>query len=123
MSDLRAFLLARIAEDEEVAYGGAPSPWRHGNWNGEYDGAREVLDRHGEVTAATYYGGTHGHVLRFDPTRMLAECKAKREIVALYDDSAHPDLHADAWTLMKAVLAQLALPYAGHPDYQQRWRP
>ncbi len=125
MSDLVAFLRARLDEDEEVAFGGAPSPWRHGEWAGDFDGPREVLDRHGDVTARTYYGGTHGHVMRFDPTRILREVEAKRRLIDLEMHSGDP-----AWCYSChdvsdkcPTLRLLALPYASHPDYDEGWAP
>lgn len=107
MSDLSEFLLARLDEDYEVAYAGEPSPWTEDEWDGEFEGPREVLGKHGDVTAVCYYGGTYGHVLRFDPTRIIAEIEAKRRIVT-----------ECGWV---TVMALLALPYADHPDYRQEW--
>lgn len=44
-----------------------------------------------------------------DPIRVLAECEAKRRIVEWLPE----------WT----VLRLLALPYVGHPHYDEEWRP
>lgn len=46
--------------------------------------------------------------LRWTPARMLAECEAKRRLIAL-------QLQRHAYLL-------LALPYADHPDYNEDWR-
>lgn len=125
---LTDFLLARYAEDYEVAYGAAPSPWKEGAWDGTSDGPREVLDAHGGVAGRCYYGGTYGHVLRFDPTRVLADIEAKRRIV---EELAIPYI-AERRRLMNGqpswgdehpeLLRWLALPYADHPDYREEWK-
>lgn len=124
---LTEFLTARLDEDYETAFGGAPSPWREGDWDGEHGGAREVLDRSGSVTAHAYYGGTYGHVMRFDPARVLAEVEAKRQIVALHEPvDDEPDgfcLHCDCDSWPCGTIAALALPYADHPDYREEWKP
>ena len=59
---------------------------------------------------------------RWDQRRVLVECEAKRRIVNACARTAgltepRPGYLADF------VLAQLALPYADHPDYQQEWKP
>ena len=101
--DLVGFLLARIAEDTHAAADLA-----------EAQGADGTADR------------------------MRADCAAKRKVV-LACQAAAPDLRflgtrppgladfplppKDAHQLAALTLALLATPYAGHPDYQQLWRP
>lgn len=114
---LTDFLRARLDEDFEVAWGGAPSPWQEGKWDQAFDGAREVLDKFGTVTGVCYYGGTFGHVLRFDPTRVLKDIEAKRQVMAFVDEW-FADEAAD-----HHLLKALALPYADHPDYREEWKP
>ena len=128
------FLLARIAEDEEVATGGAPSPWQEGAWDGRHDGPREVLDRHGNLTAGAYYGGTYGHVLRFAPTRVLAELAVKRRVIELADEATGLDMSVDLDRRVGSrdmekepycgdlILRALASVYADHPDFLEEWR-
>lgn len=130
---LAEFLLARIAEDYEVAWGAAPSPWREGPGNPPI-GRRWVLDRFGDTTAICHYGGTYGHVLRFDPSRILADCEARRRIVeladpdALYRDGEAVDpLDLEEWTngarwALDLTLRVLAQPYDDHPDFDPAWR-
>jgi hypothetical protein len=83
------FLLARIAEDEEVAHSAYGSPWRAGgNPGGHVWTANDSGDP--EEGPTVYVNGgiyanqrhTAAHIARAaDPARVLAECKAKREIV------------------------------------------
>jgi len=98
---LTEFLLARTAEDEAVAIRGG----RH-NAPGAF--------------ANDNYG-----CLLVDPARVLAECEAKRQIVALHksEPGQHPDFCGhDLRELPCPTLRLLALPYADHPDYLPEWR-
>jgi len=120
---LTEFLLARIAEDETVAI--------------------EVRDSHDPLTwAASDYPDTGAwgmgagdgpsgyYSVVIDPDRVLADCDAKRRIVALEPTETPDDLDGFTreWELGQAaalgsVLSLLALPYADHPDYRKEWRP
>lgn len=113
------FLLARIAEDEERAWfvarqiGGQSSPfepWRL-SWHDEYD------------------------LLCVEPSRAIAECAAKRQIVGLTDDITQMDVMVEGEFrtegrrdlsaypyLGDVVLRALAAVYADHPDYDPAWR-
>ena len=93
---LTEFLLARITEDEAGAQ----------QWF-------ESVRAHGGIIDDTY-----GH---FGPSRVLAECEAKRRIVQnVCVLMAHRDMYAQD---KKYLLCLLALPYADHPDYLPEWRP
>lgn len=108
------FLEARIAEDEAVArealepknlhpYGDTRIPAiKPDEWGGLVD---------------NYLGGTMGvHSARHDPTRVLAECAAKRAIIGgLEPFSTLDDINAPE------LLSILAAVYAEHPDYRQDW--
>lgn len=121
---LDEFLLARIAEDERLAATAAETQGE--TWSGD-----------GPVAGAVDLGAAR-HVARFDPARVHAECAAKRRIV-LTCRAARPDTHLlgsrprgltdfppsphDQHQLAALTLALLALPYAGHRDYREEWRP
>ena len=101
--DLVGFLLARIAEDTRAA---------------------------ADLAEAQGAGGT--------ADRLRADCAAKRKVV-LACQAAAPDLRflgarppgladfplppKDHHQLAALTLALLAAPYAGHPDFEQLWRP
>jgi hypothetical protein len=103
MTTLTEFLLARIAEDEDVAQMAPPGPWK----------------------------------VRYGPARVLAECEAKRQIVANTDKSnverwggpldgqaSSEDGPARAyWRGQEYVCSILAAVYADHPDYREEWKP
>lgn len=95
--DLMEFLLARIAEDERLA--------------------AQVLE---SGTGVEILGQRNGAVPLgpFDPARVLAECKAKRRILAREQVRLATRPRAAPWTA-----ATLATLYADHPDYRAEWRP
>lgn len=137
------FLEARIAEDEETAKAAwSDSPWVvHERWH-DIRGGRSfntfaVMDGQREVTIV-YMGGTARHLAHWHPTRVLAECAAKRAIVdeclevliRVEDDVAEVergievavDCRDQGPGLAWATLRHLAAAYADHPDYDQVWR-
>ena len=121
---LTEFLLARIDEDETMART-AVSPWRN-EWTSEDVGVTMHIERH-------------------DPARVLAECKARRRIVAAFEDERiRKDIYNRGyddgllttsddmrqrwssnarWAGLEIAARALALPYADHPDYDETWRP
>jgi hypothetical protein len=105
---LAEFIAARLSEDETAAKAAGSRP------NGPLweDGTRHT------VVAA--------HINRHDPSRVLREVTAKREILAecstlvivgvAYPDEAGPESAA-------RILQLLASVYSDHPDYQDKWKP
>ncbi len=137
MTALTDFLLARIAEDEEVArVATRGSRWtglagwmdrEHGKSNGLPEGPC-VLSGAAEVVSEWHVGSKDAeHIARHDPARVLAECEAKRRIVeawrATWSKAAFSPSQRLATGAMADVLELLALPYADHPDYDEAWRP
>jgi hypothetical protein len=151
---LAEFLLARISEDEAAAAGG--EAWHVDNEN--YP--TSITTAGGRWTG----NGVHVfdpdedalHIARWDPARVLAECDAKRRIIADHaaTDESYPLVGYDDqvitpsqpacrqctdsnvaarvtenWDVAARVIAPcdtvrfLALPYLGHPDYQEEWKP
>lgn len=108
---LTEFLLARIAEDEEAARAERADALVGFYWKGYPQKAYEELQ--GRVLATS--------------SRTLAECEAKRRIVADHraDIGADPcDAHdASFRTIDCDTLRLLALPHVDHPDYREEWRP
>jgi hypothetical protein len=88
---LTEFLLARIAEDEANAW--------------------EIALISSAAAGPPYW----------TPSRIQAECEAKRRIVELYEDAVGDMIggHAGRSTGVTAydALRTIALPYADHPDY------
>lgn len=103
---LAEFLLARIAEDEAAA----TSASHHSHLVHDYE-----RDNYGFLWVKT--------------TRVLAECEAKRRIVARCTDRIDVTELRDAERRYISgapdmdMLRLLALPYADHPDCREEWRP
>lgn len=91
--NLVEFLLARIAEDEAAA----------DTTHYQYCG---VNDDMGPTKCDCGI-----------PARLLAECDAKRRIIAIAAEVI------DLADVMLDVLKALALPYADHANYRVEWRP
>lgn len=107
--NLIEFLLPRITEDAAVARDAAPGPWRT-------DGpAREarVYSVPTGISVAVGWQRDLSHVVRHDPARVLAECEAKRAIMANCD----PDFGYG-----RSILLILAAVYADHPDFDPMWQ-
>lgn len=125
--DLQAFLLARIDEDEAVATA-AGTTWSDAI-NGPWD------DASSSYIAGGFYDGDNieerhlAQMLRWHPARVVAECEAKRRIVALHE----PVFEMVEWQAFICrscgtpapcqTLCHLAAPYSSHPDYREEWRP
>jgi hypothetical protein len=112
--DLRAFIEARLAEDETIARFATPAlgeEWRE--WS---------------VTKATttgvQYVSVDDHVRRHSPARVLREVAAKRAILAIADDQPEADWDGRQhthWLTMDKVLRALATVWQDHPDYRPEW--
>lgn len=140
MSTLAAFLLARVEEDEETAKAAVRPEHMHpyGDRALPAVSPEQVPD---EVRG--YLGGAWGeHFARWDPARVLAECAAKRAILAVHCppepgsslartfSAAHctgcgysgpcddPNVeHVDQCPTLRAI----AQPYTSHPDFRPEW--
>jgi hypothetical protein len=113
---LTDFLLARIAEDEEVARRVGESWFRYFGQVYVIEGAGEghpAWQAHrGDDRCQVRTEADGDHIARHDPARVLAECEAKRRI-ATGDDGR---IQVSGY-----LLGVLALPYADHPDYREEW--
>lgn len=123
--DLVAFLRARLDEDERMAREAYDLKHR-GEWVWRNDSRTTVLDSDGiPIEPAPPRVERGPHIARWHPARVLHEVEAKRRIVEHSEHAAElakigPSARDGAWFL---VLRFLALPYAGHPDYRDEWRP
>ena len=112
---LTDFLLARIAEDEAAAHALGDEPGRE--WWHVTNEWLPPLNSDAARFAA-----------RLHPTRVLAECEAKRRVVGLHSGDEDPS-DCPPWGRSPSglepcsTLRALALPYADHPDYREEWRP
>lgn len=134
MSDLVAFVRARLDDDEAAALAAAQGPGR--DWDAasqgqgrERDGVLWDEDRANVI--AWFDGHLPGaaHAARHDPRRVLREVKALRAIVDLhellgdpadYDYGAAPCLCEEIWPC--ATVKALAGIWRDHPDYDPAWK-
>lgn len=123
MSDLVAFLEARLEEDEAAARAALGGRVRRAAALPQRPSER-VVGSDGEGPASTTPTGAE---------RVLAECEAKRRIIsdmqrqaALAHDELDPHRSASAARMSQGLyhaLMVLATVYAGHADYRDGWRP
>jgi len=125
MTTLTEFLLARITEDEQVARTASwfdrppiePTP----DWTYKGDGYEVepgvTHDREGIAAAVNPEEGTH--IARHDPARVLAECEAKRRIIAMHGELCFGNGDRGAGD---EVLEHLAQVYADHPSFDPTWK-
>lgn len=110
----------------------------------------DVAVDHARAAEGACDGSNSAHIARWNPLRALAECEAKRRIVEREADNRVPkpeapitevhsygdnpsvmvngerltdDEYVERYTDPSIILRLLALPYAGHRDYRDRWRP
>ena len=97
MRDLSEFLLARATDDEELA--------------------RQYGDPRALRSSLAWAPDVGRPVLEVDPSRMAAECEAKRRVVAQFIEAVANYWHRSAGRGRSPtfVLRALALPYADHP--------
>ena len=116
------FLLARIAEDEAVAHEVEASN-RADVERGLYSAELVAPE-----TAMWATDGNFGQLAVYThPSRVLAECNAKRLLIGLHSEDPgfgrrHPCIaeEADGWACL--TLIALAGIYANHPDFREEWR-
>jgi hypothetical protein len=135
VSDLAAWLLEQITEDERPTYGLVPFQCEPGccapaGWVGhrclicgttEYGGTVEAIDAIAQEHAASIHSRA----------RVLAECEAKRRVVSLcarvVDDDEGHNYYSDGWAGLQVAVTTLrflALPYSDRPGYrQEEWAP
>jgi len=115
---LTDFLLARIADDEAAARGLGHAHWiDDGTW--WLEGVEHSVIGPDEV--AFTHPAYVPHIVRHDPTRVLAECEAKRRIVEHHTQSEWGHEHDPDSPCH--TLRLLALPYVDHPDWREEWKP
>ena len=123
--ELVEFLRARLARDEQIARDCSSAPWKAAP-----SGAITVDSDDPSFVAKAENDAYAEHIARHHPARTLAEVAARRQFLDDYEKNAWilaqghrtPELEA-AQTARESILRLLALPYATHPAYQQKWRP
>lgn len=112
-----AFLLARIAEDMDLAWVSCSgAQWRYRLW----DGLDQVIDmENNEIVCVAELDMDAMHIANWDPARVLAGCEMKKQIITACVEARDPAVREFAdW----GVLRLLVQPYAEHPDFRAEWR-
>lgn len=156
-ADLVAWLFVQVGKDEEAALAATAGPWRHNpdkywrkpgtSWSEEAVFAGPEGD---DAICVAGTGGTDDpqsmadatHIAAHDPTRVLAECEAKRQILAEHapadfttygdqlcrrcvwdDDEPQKDSPLHRWVIYPCrTVRMLALPYADRHGYREEWQ-
>jgi hypothetical protein len=137
--DIVAFLTARLDEDQAAVEDLSSidrGPWRVSEWyNGEFDkdGRTEQADLSSRTGFITSGGAlprpVATHIARHDPVRVLREVVAKQRVMERHYPVPASDINwISCGYCVKRTwpcpdLRDLAAPYAGHPDYDESWRP
>lgn len=134
MTDLIAFLRARLDDDEALARQAFAGHNDAGPvWSEIWSGAVQLGEH--EDLLITNDSGVSRHIERHDPARILAEVGVKRQVIELAEHASALDVDVDGQFRIGArdtvtepyigdeILRHLALPYADHPDYREDWRP
>lgn len=131
--ELVAFLRARIDEDERAAWLAMGRRWAiTGSRVVDAQADRAVRDvvagwSPALIAEVPAVEGNRKHIARHDPTRVLADVEAKRQIISEYLAEGHNptgemrDYGYEAG--LERALELLALPFEDHPDYRQEWKP
>jgi hypothetical protein len=130
MTDLVEFLEARLDDDEATA---KAMPFE-GEWSVRLEGAWQKVMA-GSLPVASGADVVLPHIARHDPARVLRKVEAKRRIIARHAlrhvTGFDPDgMEHDSQECTECVedwpcptLRLLALPYADHTDYGEKWKP
>jgi hypothetical protein len=131
------FLTARLDEDQVLAEVQPPWPWHVGD-----DPTEVIAEDEIEVATAFALSGNQQrnvatYIARHDPKRVLNEIAARRRVMARHAGlelapgkviclgcGHYPGDINPAYDLDECPeLRDLALPFAEHPEYQERWNP
>ncbi|WP_173261029.1 DUF6221 family protein [Streptomyces pacificus] len=141
MNDLVQFLREQYDEEADAARQACWDDDASGRWTAhhreEYDGRWVIIDGMDEgVTEVRPQAADDGpvarHIARHDPARVLREVEAKRRILREHRQDSLPDgIDLEECYTCGGVnerwpcptLRLLALPYADHPNYRQKWKP
>lgn len=139
MEDFVRWLGAQFDEDERIARGADPGPWKSDSL-GRHDQAAIKLGAPTSTSLIQFDGSRAAangvHVARHDPARVLREIDAKRRVVAecaywnekLSQEAADPPKFpypclGEILDAVNPILRALASAYADRPGYREDWAP
>lgn len=136
--DLAAFLRARYLERRELALAATPGPWTaeiHQHRRTKQPVAFEVhpvAELEGNGDGGILTAADAQHIATHGPDDVLADLDAKLAVITIYENAARSltnaepgtppyDLVTGATNTMRFALRRLAVPFASHPDYDEKW--
>jgi hypothetical protein len=121
--ELVGFLQERLTEERTALANTSAGPWQ---WDGKsfHPPVVEGVAFSGLVgSGLLIQGGDAKHIARYNPSRILAEVEAKRQVVQdAYDYVLHGQVDRTDG-MAERTLRLLALPYAWHDNYREEWAP
>ncbi len=135
--ELVQFLRDRYDEEHQLARAAGGAPWEASVPNMVHisaSGQREARAlRTSGYVASTEREEHQRHIARHSPARVLAAIEGNRGVLRQYEDvcaQVRTPVSAENRAAarieqgaLEDVLRLLALPYADHPAYRERWRP
>lgn len=132
MDELVRWLGERLDEDERIARGADPGPWKS-NSLGRHDQAAIKLGAPTSTSLIQFDGSraaaNGAHVARHDPARVLREIEADRELLRQYAEVAANDVddveYAHGWANALGLAVRLRTTvYRDRPGYRaEEWTP
>lgn len=132
MSEIADFLRARYQERRELALAASPGPWHASEEHDEVVSEDGITVADGFALSSRQLRATVDHIAAHDPKDVIADLDAKVAIVnrhsACGSGSGYCDDGGHGWDDVAgggcADLADLAQPFAGHPDHKgEEWAP
>lgn len=138
MSDVAAFVRARLDEDEAAAEAATGAEW-HWTDPGLPKAKSALVDDAGQYVVLAAHADSYpsttdaDHIARHDPARVLAQVAAMRAIVDLAEDATGLDALVDDERRIgprdfasepyvgDKMLRHLAAIWRDHPDYDPAW--
>lgn len=132
--DLAAWLLACIEADRDAATAASPGPWHP---NAEQDEVLAVDDEtvcDGFALSNNQLRATVGHIVAWDPARVLVECDTKRQVIELHQPTTLTGT-VDGREVAESRCVKCAdrypcqtlrlqtLPFVERDGYREEWRP
>lgn len=120
-NDMVTWLRQQLDHYEELASGASPGPW---HLNAEHDEVLAVDDitvAEGFALSGRQLRATTEHIALHDPTGVLADIEAKRDMLDELDRMERDEI---GWDSIEDLMRRMmAVGYAHRPGYKEAWRP
>jgi hypothetical protein len=126
VTDIVAFIRARLDEDERIARAATAGPWEVNS--ADYPESESICAPDGTAVVAAFDSHHEAfHIARHDPARVLREVAARRRTLGRHE--AHEGRCVvcctgddDGWHVAPCgTVCDLADAWSDHPDHDQAW--